>query len=277
MTILRRSRVQNATGATVLAAGNCAEVVFNCGNFGFSRFHMTDIEPLIAKGKKLLIQAGLRLAVHTRSIRALGVRELGREAGLNPNTFYRHFKGMDDLGLAMINSVVGDLRQPLRDLRRKAAEPLGIPAEDDFVVNLKRTRLAKWETVKLFFQFVEGAPEAFIVGVSELHGSSPVLRQALRDVLRDFATDMAEDFRALGLLPMLDDETIGRVSTLIIETMFYKTTEYIEKPERRAAILAEADKCVRMMLIGAIAGQINDERLLPKLVQVLGPGRSGES
>jgi hypothetical protein len=104
-----------------------------------------------------------------------------------------------------------------------------------------------------------------------------VLRQALRDVLRDFATDMAEDFRALGLLPMLDDETIGRVSTLIIETMFYKTTEYIEKPERRAAILAEADKCVRMMLIGAIAGQINDERLLPKLVQVLGPGRSGES
>lgn len=234
---------------------------------------MADIEPLIAKGKKLLIQAALRLAVHTRSIRALGVRELGREAGLNPNTFYRHFKTMDDLGLAMIQSVVAELRQPLRDMRRRVAQGL-VPTlpggDDDFVLNLQRTRAAKWETVKLYFEFVEGNPEAFIIGLSELHGSSPKLRHALREVLAEFASDMAEDFRVLQLLPMLDDETVGWISTLIIQNMFFMTSEYIESPERREALLRDADKLVRMILIGALARTVNDPVRVSQIASVLG-------
>jgi AcrR family transcriptional regulator len=237
---------------------------------------MSLVKPFIAQGKKLLIQAAFRLAVHTRSIHALGVRELGREAGLNPNTFYRHFKSFDDLGLAMIREVVGELRQPLRDLRRKAAEPdrLAADAYDDesyFVINLQRTRRVKRETIKLFFEFVESNPEAFIIGVSELNGSSPTLRQALRDVLADFAADMAEDFRILQLLPMLDDESVSRVSGIIIQNMFYMSTEYIERPDRREALLRDAEKFVRMLLIGALARNMADPGRLSRLIAVLGP------
>ncbi|MDX2265802.1 MAG: TetR family transcriptional regulator [Hyphomicrobiales bacterium] len=234
---------------------------------------MADHEPLIAKGKKLLIQAALRLAVHTRSIRALGVRELGREAGLNPNTFYRHFKGMDDLGLALIESVVAELRQPLRDMRRTVAQslaPIHSGEEDEFALNLKRTRAAKKETIKLFFDFVEANPEAFIIGLSELNGSSPRLREALREAIAGFAADMAEDFRLLGLTPVLDDESVQQVSTIIIRNMFYMTTEYIERPERRAALLEAADKLVRTLLIGALARRVSDPPRLLQIVAVLG-------
>ena len=47
-------------------------------------------------GKLKLIQAALRLITETRSLTSLGLRELAREAGLNPNTFYRHFKSLDE-------------------------------------------------------------------------------------------------------------------------------------------------------------------------------------
>jgi len=48
-----------------------------------------------APGKRLLMEAALRLTSTSRSLSSLGLRELAREAGLNPNTFYRHFRDVD--------------------------------------------------------------------------------------------------------------------------------------------------------------------------------------
>ncbi|HHW1782085.1 TetR family transcriptional regulator [Pseudomonas aeruginosa] len=74
-----------------------------------------------APGKRALLEAALRLGSSSRSLGAIGLRELAREAGLNPNTFYRHFRDIDDLGLTMIRDISTQLRQPLRQLRREAA------------------------------------------------------------------------------------------------------------------------------------------------------------
>ena len=56
---------------------------------------MSVAKSVAAHGKTLLMEAALALVVRTRSLQALGIREIGREAGLNPNTFYRHFKNME--------------------------------------------------------------------------------------------------------------------------------------------------------------------------------------
>ena len=53
----------------------------------------------LAGGKLKLVQAALRLITQSRSLTSLGLRELAREAGLNPNTFYRHFRNLDEFGL----------------------------------------------------------------------------------------------------------------------------------------------------------------------------------
>ena len=51
----------------------------------------------LAPGKRKLIEAALRLTAGGRSFASLGLRELAREAELNPNTFYRHFDTLDRL------------------------------------------------------------------------------------------------------------------------------------------------------------------------------------
>ena len=85
-----------------------------------------------APGKRLLMEAALRLASSRRSLSSIGLRELAREAGLNPNTFYRHFADVDDLGLAIIRDIATQLRQPLRELRLEAAgrAPQLVPLAD---------------------------------------------------------------------------------------------------------------------------------------------------
>lgn len=210
-----------------------------------------------AQGKRLLMDAALKLTAQSRSINALGLRELAREAGLNPNTFYRHFKDIDELGLTIIEEMSNKLRQPLRDLRRQAAESVvppelaGIGWEENPLLNLQKATLATKETVKLFFDYVAQNPNAFILGVRELHGASPLLRQALRKVMADFAQDMADDIKQLKLLPMLDDATLLEVASTISREMFQLSMDYIEQPEQRNTIFAQAEALVVMLFTGA--------------------------
>lgn len=211
---------------------------------------------MTAPGKRLLLEAALRLTSTHRSLSSLGLRELAREAGLNPNTFYRHFRDVDDLGLTIIAELNTLLRQPLRDLRREAAQRAvkdkGAMLPKLLGIDLGRGRRVCHETVKLFFDFAAEHPEAFIIGVRELHGASPVLREALRQVMDDFASDMAEDLIELELLPgIVSAATVRQVSGLISRNLFEMSLDYIGQPQQREAIRALAEEQVLMLFTGA--------------------------
>ncbi|WP_395501711.1 TetR family transcriptional regulator [Ectopseudomonas mendocina] len=209
-----------------------------------------------APGKRLLMDAALRLTSTSRSLSSLGLRELAREAGLNPNTFYRHFRDVDDLGLTVIGEITRLLRQPLRDLRREAAQRAvrddGPTVPKLLGIDLGRGRRVCHETVQLFFDFVAEHPEAFIIGVRELHGASPVLREALRQVMDDFAEDMAEDIIEFKLLPgIVSAAAVRQVSGIISRSLFEQSLDYIGQPQRRDAIRALAEEQIVMLFTGA--------------------------
>ncbi|MGG2396888.1 TetR family transcriptional regulator [Pseudomonas sp. SH1-B] len=209
-----------------------------------------------APGKRLLMEAALRLTSTSRSLSSLGLRELAREAGLNPNTFYRHFRDVDDLGLSVIGEITRLLRQPLRDLRREAAQRAvkeqGAMLPTLLGIDLGRGRRVCHETVQLFFDFVAAHPEAFIIGVRELHGASLVLREALRQVMDDFAEDMAEDIIEFKLLPgLVSEAAVRQVSGLISRSLFEQSLDYIGQPHRREAICALAEEQIVMLFTGA--------------------------
>ena len=49
--------------------------------------------------KEELFQATLNLIGPQKSIASLSLREIAREAGIAPNSFYRHFKDIDQLAI----------------------------------------------------------------------------------------------------------------------------------------------------------------------------------
>ena len=207
-----------------------------------------------AKGKRLLIEAALKLTATTRSLSALSLREVAREAGLNPNTFYRHFNNFDDLGLAIIREMPQELRQPLRDLRREAADSVSkgtaVSWQENPKLNLLRSMEVTRVTVKLFFDYVEDHPNAFILGVRELHGASPVMRNALRSMMNDFAQDIAEDIQILNLLPEVNQATLLDIAEVIGREMFLLSMDYIEQPEQRSQICEKAQRLITSLTVG---------------------------
>src|SRR5689334_21407856 len=68
-----------------------------------------------------LIAAAQRLLGPHRSVSSLSLREVTREAGIAPNSFYRQFRDMDELAVALIDLAGRSLRRIIGAARDRVA------------------------------------------------------------------------------------------------------------------------------------------------------------
>jgi AcrR family transcriptional regulator len=192
----------------------------------------------LAPGKRKLIEAALRLTAGGRSFASLGLRELAREAGLNPNTFYRHFDTLDDLAREAVESVSRRLRPMLRRERWLAAhdEPHSVP---------RRACVA-------FFAFALENREAFLSALAEYHGTSPALREAVRVNLNEVSAEMAEDVVQLNLMPALPRDTVEEICTQIVLQLFHLSHEFIGNAVQRESLIDYAERFIVRLFAGAV-------------------------
>ncbi|MES2719332.1 MAG: HTH-type transcriptional repressor FabR [Pseudomonadota bacterium] len=66
-----------------------------------------------------LIAAAMSLLGPTRSVSTLSLREVARAAGIAPNSFYRHFRDIDDLAIALIELAGSSLRRIFSEARQR--------------------------------------------------------------------------------------------------------------------------------------------------------------
>lgn len=69
-----------------------------------------------------IIEAALKLAGPNRSVSTLSLREVAREAGIAPNSFYRQFRDMDELAVALIERAGQSLRGIIGEARQRASK-----------------------------------------------------------------------------------------------------------------------------------------------------------
>ncbi len=200
---------------------------------------------VVTGGKLKLIQAALRLITETRSLTSLGLRELAREAGLNPNTFYRHFKNLDEFCLQVLAYVAEDVKTGVRELRRMAAS----------------SEQAAHDTVTFVYRYFLAHPAAITIAVRELHGPSPLMRQALATQLDASAREMAEDILERGLVPGVAPETIREISDMTIRYILFRAMDYLEQPEQRARIQAETERFINRQFRGAMVEHLPQSEL----------------
>jgi AcrR family transcriptional regulator len=187
-----------------------------------------------------LIDAAMRLHAEKRSFASLGIREIAREANLNPNTFYRHFESIDDLAVAAVNQCGDRLRPMLHQIRRLASrvDPVSVAALE----------------VSAFYAFALGNTDAFVVGVTEYHSGSPRVREAIGSLLHDVASEMRDDVAELGIFPTMSREHLEIACTQIVVHLFHLSQDYIEKPHRREAIIEASECTILWMFAGAMLG-----------------------
>lgn len=200
--------------------------------------------------------AALELAASTRSLATLGLREVARHAGLNPNTFYRHFKDFDELGVAMLDELGTELRAGLRERRmRPAARGLRLLDLGNPAGGLAQAQTLARESVGLVLDFVMEHREAYIVGIRELHGTSPVMRKAMQDLLEGIAQDMTEDLFGVLKLPAVPPDEMLDMSRVIVRQMVFFSMDYLDQPTRQKEVKRQAERFILLLFWGAIAAR----------------------
>lgn len=190
-------------------------------------------------GKRRLLDAALVLAARGTGFASMGIRELAREAGLNHNTFYRHFADLDDLAQTVAADLATNFMASMKRVRARAA----------------RHADATVASVDLILELVQTNPAPFVVGLRELHGGAPSIRRILRKVLDEVATDSVAQITSMDLAPGLSEDALLQVTRPVTYYMLYKAVECLDEPERRNAIAAEMVSTIRQQFLGAYAMQ----------------------
>jgi AcrR family transcriptional regulator len=190
----------------------------------------------MANGKKLLMEAAARLAAR-QGANSLVLREIAREAGLNHNTFYRHFADLESMMQVIVESFGDQLRQGLSDARA-TLRPGEVPTQ----------KVIGW-----LFDFARTHRDVFIVAMRERFGPPGPVRDAVRRLLEQLTTDTQRDLTMLGFLPEIDPDYLRRVLEVSVNEVFGNCIEYLEQPRRRQELLAATQEVLETLLAGAVA------------------------
>ena len=128
------------------------------------------------KTRRALVDAAFNQLNAEKSFSNLSLREVAREAGIAPTSFYRHFKDMDELGLVMVDEAGLTLRQLMRQARKRIENGGSV-----IVIS-----------VETFFEFINNSPHIFRLLLRESSGTSAAFRTASAREIKHFADELAE-------------------------------------------------------------------------------------
>jgi AcrR family transcriptional regulator len=131
--------------------------------------------------RRTIIDAAFRLLSADQSYANLSLREVTREAGIAPTSFYRHFKDMDALGLTLVDEAGLTLRQLMRQARARIEEGGG---------SVVKT------SVSTFMEFVETNGNEFRLLLRERSGTSKSFRLAVQRELQHFVEELSDYIEA---------------------------------------------------------------------------------
>ncbi len=129
------------------------------------------------KTRRALVDAAFNQLSAERSFSSLSLREVAREAGIAPTSFYRHFKDMEELGLNMVDEGGLTLRQLMRKGRQRAEQGGSVVRA----------------SIEIFMEFIDNNANVFRLLLRERTGTSAAFRAAVNREIRHF-TDELNDY-----------------------------------------------------------------------------------
>ena len=186
--------------------------------------------------KEELFQAALNLIGPQKSIASLSLREVAREAGIAPNSFYRHFKDIDELAIELIDRAGHVLRQILHQARLKASKQNSIIRS----------------SVEVFIEQLDADEGNLSLLLREAYTGSASYKLAVERQLNYFQQDLQEDLIRLERLNHSKLFHPDIVAKAITQLVFNMGATVIDMPMiERKEIAEQTMIMIRMILEGA--------------------------
>lgn len=183
-----------------------------------------------------LIAAALALVGPNRSVSTLSLREVAREAGIAPNSFYRHFRDIDELAVTLIDQAGSALRKIIGGARTRAISGKSVVRG----------------SIESFMEQLNGEQKFLHLLVREGTVGSNAFKHAVEKQLLFFEEELCTDLVRLAEInnrPICEPESVAKAITRLI---FAQGAAIMDLPEdRRGAAAEQMMLMVRMILVGA--------------------------
>lgn len=186
--------------------------------------------------KEELFQATLNLIGPQKSISSLSLREIAREAAIAPNSFYRHFKDIDELAIALIDRAGLVLRKIIREARLKAI--------------LQQSIIRS--SVEVFIQQLDADEGNLSLLLRESYTGSTSYKAAVDRQLIFFQQELQEDLIRLEQMNNSKISHADIAAKAITQLVFNMGAKVLDlSAEQRLEVAEQTMVMIRMILEGA--------------------------
>lgn len=187
--------------------------------------------------RRRILQAALTLMGDERSFATLSLREVAREAGIAPTSFYRHFRDMDELAVALVDEGISKLESVMRRARNQG---------------VKRGQTAV-TSVEVFFEFLTKNENWFRFMQREKNGGSKTFRRAINIAVKRFTQQfLGEEIERVNQRSGRRAADPEIVADALICLLFNVGGEAMDLPEEALPELTERlITQMRLVLLGA--------------------------
>ena len=186
-----------------------------------------------------LLAAALRLIGPHRSVSSLSLREVAREAGIAPNSFYRQFRDMDELAMALIDLAGRSLRKIIGEARHRAT------SSDRSVVR---------GSVEAFMEQLRADDKLLHVLLREGNVGSDAFKHAVERELQFFEEELCIDLIRLAArdnAPLYEPALVSKAITRLVFAM--GATAMDLPPEKDPELIEQLSEMVRLIITGSRA------------------------
>lgn len=186
--------------------------------------------------RRALMDAALAQLSADRGFGSLSLREVAREAGIAPTSFYRHFSELDELGLALVDEGGVALRQLMRQARKRIA----------------RDGSAISTSVETFMEYLGNNANLFRLMLRERTGVSKPFRTAVKAEIDHFVTELVDDLNRFAEEQGKSLSDARLVAEAMVTLVFNQGAEALDAtPTEREELKTKLKTELRMILVGA--------------------------
>ena len=183
-----------------------------------------------------VMDAAVGLLDSNRSVSTLTLREIARAAGIAPNSFYRHFRDVDELTVAVIDQAGRSLRGVIRESR--------------MFVDMKRGLIRS--SVETFMKQLDGEDRYLHVLLRELSTGPEPFRRAVDRELTYFEDELRDEFerrQETEKVKIYKPELVAKAITRLVFTMGATAADLPQS--ERAEVVEHTIVMIRMIVVGA--------------------------
>ena len=193
-----------------------------------------------------LLAAALKLIGPHRSLSTLSLREVTRQAGIAPNSFYRQFRDMDELAVALIDLAGSSLRTIIGQARRRATSTAAS------VIRV---------SVQTFVEQLRADDKLLHVMLREGAVGSDAFKHAVERELTYFEEELQHDLVRLAAADGVTLHEPALAAKAITRLVFAMGSTAMDlPPERDAELIEQMSIMVRMIVVGARAASTAVDR-----------------